>query len=157
METLKIEIPEGYMIDSFDKVSGQVKFKAKPKDVLERIKTIPDALRELGEQDEQVIIYRKLLTQFDASCHIVNYQLAVVIIRALNEKREPDWDDSSKVKYSLWFIMASSGFRSDGFGAWRSGSNVGSRLCFMEKRLGLHAVEQPEFMNVFKLFMTIQK
>ena len=126
------------------------------KDVTERITSIEDALRELGEQDEQVIIYRKLVTMFDAESHIVNYQLAIVIIRALNEKREPDWD-SPTYKWTLWFYMASSGFRFNDFDGWGSGSYVDSRLCFMEKSLALHAKDQPEFMQVFERFMTIKK
>lgn len=38
-QTLKIEIPNGFEID-FDKSSGEIKFKAKPKNVMERIMTI---------------------------------------------------------------------------------------------------------------------
>lgn len=128
----------------------------KLKDVTKRINTIDDVLRELGEDDKEVIVYRKLLTLFDASDHIVNYQLAVVIIRALNERKEPNWDDGS-YKYTLYFIMGSSGFRFDVCDYWLAYSYVGSRLCFLERRLGLHAIEQPEFMNVFENFMTIKK
>ncbi|MEK9157708.1 MAG: hypothetical protein AAB638_00810 [Patescibacteria group bacterium] len=110
MKTPQLKIPEGQEIDTFDKASGAYTLKAKPKDVT-KIKTILDVLRELGEEDEEVIIYKKLLTLFDATCHVVNYQLTVLIIRALNEKREPDWD-STAPKFTLYFLMASSGFLS---------------------------------------------
>lgn len=34
MQTLKIEIPTGYEIDSFNKASGEIKFKAKPQNII---------------------------------------------------------------------------------------------------------------------------
>lgn len=158
MQTIKVPIPvpDGYEIDTFDKAARSVTLKQTPKDVTERIKTVADALRDLGEDDDEVMSYRTLLTLFDANSHIVNYQLAVVIIRSLNEKREPNWNDGTN-KYTLYFFLGSSGFRFDDCVNWNSDSDVGSRLCFMEKRLGLHAVEQPEFLKVFERFMTIKK
>lgn len=156
MSTLKIQIPTGYEFDKFDPATCEIKLREKPKDITARIKSVLDALDYLGESDDEVIAYRKLEKLFDRSSHIVNYQLAVVIIRALNEKREPNWDDTS-YKYSLYFFLGSSGFRFRVCDRWNSSSDVGSRLCFLEKRLGLHAVEQPEFMKVFEQFMTIKK
>ena len=156
-QSIKIEAPEGYS-PNFDKEAGVITFKEKPKDVTERITTIADVLAELGDNDEDVIDYRKVLSVFSPEHHTVNYQLCVIIIKALNEKRLPYWDNSNELKWTLWFYMGgSSGFRYYGFVDWRSASHVGSRLCFMEKRLGLHAVEQPEFFNAFKNFMTIKK
>ena len=36
MQTLKIEIPNGYMVDTFDQQTGVVSFKEKPKKITER-------------------------------------------------------------------------------------------------------------------------
>ncbi len=127
-------------------------------DVIERVTTISGVLRELGEEDQDVIDYKKLITVFDGSHHLVNYMLAILIVKALNEKREPNWDDEDEYKYQLWFWMGgSSGFRYYVFVFWHSASYVGSRLCFMESRLGEHAVAQPEFLKVFENFMLIKK
>ncbi|WP_234111552.1 hypothetical protein, partial [Chryseobacterium sp. R2A-55] len=60
MNTLKIQIPEGFKVESFDEKSGTVKFAPLPKDVTERIKSIDDAVEELGENDLEVIELRKL-------------------------------------------------------------------------------------------------
>jgi len=127
-------------------------------DVIERINSIADVLSELGEEDQDVVDYRKLTMVFDSEHHLVNYMLAILIVKALNEKRVPDWNDGLWNKWFLWFFMGgSSGFRCDGFGNWGSNSDVGSRLCFMEKRLGTHAASKPEFMRVFENFMTIKQ
>ena len=100
-------------------------------DVTERIKSIEDALNELGDNHEEVIIYKKLITVFDHSCHLVNYQAAVVLTSAINEGWVPDWDNN-EWKYQNYFVMGgSSGFRFHGYDRWASNSYVGSRLCFI--------------------------
>lgn len=48
MKTLKIEIPEGFEVDTFDQQSGEIRFREKPKDVKERIKTVADVLADNG-------------------------------------------------------------------------------------------------------------
>ena len=53
MKTLNIEIPEGYEIDSFDKSKGEIRFKAKPKNVMEQIKTVADLLAAHGLSEEE--------------------------------------------------------------------------------------------------------
>lgn len=156
MQTLTITPPEGFEVD-FNEKSREIKFKEKPKDICERINSVLDVLNYLGDSDPDVIDYKKLLTLFDGEHHLVNYQLAILIVKAMNEKRVPNWDDNS-TKWTLYFIMGgSSGFRAYDCDLWRSYSHVGSRLCFMEQRLGLHAKNQPEFLKVFERFMTIKK
>lgn len=157
MQTLKIPTPKGFEVESFDAKTCELKLRETPKDILERINSIEDAIMELGENDEQVVIYKKLLSMFDASSHVVNYQLAIVLTRAINEKWEPNWEDGNQPKYTLNFIMGGSeGFRSYYYcDSWCTSSVVGSRLCFREIRGGKHMAEK--FTNVFKQFMTIQK
>lgn len=48
MQTLKMKIPEGYEFDFFDKLSGEIMLKEKPKSVFERIKTVDDVLADHG-------------------------------------------------------------------------------------------------------------
>jgi len=125
--------------------------------LIQRCGTVLAALAYLGEQDDEVIRYRKLLTVLDDPAdHILNYQTAVVLVRALNEKREPDWDNSSEWKYANWFWMGgSSGFRYDGYAYWLSLSVVGSRLCFFDPQEGEWLAKQHP--DVFKNFMLINK
>lgn len=156
MRKLKIEIPKGFEVESFDQESGEIKFRKTPKDVTERIKHPEDAISELGENDIDVIDYRKMLN-VGVSDHYLNYAKVVIIIKALNEGWVPDWGDKTQPKYQLYFNMggsSGSGFSYDDCACWRTASTCGSRLCFREKRLGLYAVKQ--FPEVFKNFMLIK-
>lgn len=150
MQTLKINIPQGYEIDSFDKLSGEIFFKAKPKDILERIKTIDDVLADHGLTREQ----------FDEQCEgldedEVAYRILKLVARSLNEGWVPDWSNSNECKYYPWFEMqGSSGFRFGDDGGWFSVSRVGSRLCFKSRALAEHAGKH--FTGVYKQFMVIE-
>lgn len=97
-ETLKIEIPEGFEIDSFDPKAGEIKFKRKPKKVTERIKTLADVLEECHINKET----------FDKCCEglpedEVAYRVLKLVARALNEGWEPDWSNMQQYKYYPYF------------------------------------------------------
>lgn len=131
--------------------------KANEVDVMERINSIEAAIAELGADDNEVIRYKKIISVLDdPDDHLVNYQTAVLLVRAINEKREPNWDDPNEWKYQNWFYMGgSSGFRFGGCDGWRTRSGAGSRLCFFNPEHGEYLVKQ--FPNVFKNFMLIIK
>lgn len=72
METLTIEIPKGYEVANFDKETGLVSFKEKPKNIKELIKTFSDVLKyhEIDEGDfnelndsSQKTLKKRLLNQ----------------------------------------------------------------------------------------------
>jgi len=154
MQTLKIEIPEGFEIDKVDLKSGEIKLKPKPKNITERIKSISDAIQELGEKDAEVIIYRKLISVFSLDVHVVQQQQMVIITKALNEGWAPDWSDHSEYKYYPYFEMAgSSGFRFHDDAYWHSISYVGSRLCFKTRELAVHAGKT--FAPLYKDYFTM--
>jgi hypothetical protein len=148
MNTIKIQIPEGFQIDSFDKVTGEIKFKPIPRSVTDRIKTIQDVLADNNITQEQ----------FDKSCEglepdEVAYRIIKMLAKSLNEGWEPNWDNNNEYKYYPWFDMegGSSGFRFHDCDFWRSHSVVGSRLCFKSSELATYAGEQ--FIDVYKKFM----
>lgn len=149
MKTLKIEIPKGFEIDSFDKQSGEIKFKEVPKSVMERIKTVEDVLSDNGLTCEQ----------FDKQCEgleedEVAYRILKLLAKSLNEGWVPDWSASDEHKYFPWFEMrGSSGFRFFGDDVWLSTSLVGYRLCFKTRELARYAGQQ--FQHVYEQFMTI--
>lgn len=149
--TLKIEIPAGYEVDNFDPSTGEIKFREKPKDIKERIKTFADVLNHFGidetyfnEQNE------------DLESDEVAYRKVKLIVKALNEGWTPDWSDSDQYKYFPWFNMGSSsgaGFSCGVCGGWSAYSGVGSRLCFKNRDLAKYAGQQ--FESIYKEFMTI--
>jgi hypothetical protein len=146
-QTLKIEIPDGYEIDGFDKASGQIIIKEKPKSPIERIRTIDDLLADhhLTKQkfDQQNI---------GLADDEVAYRLLKLLGTSLNEGWKPDWTNHSETKYYPYFEMrGSSGFRFLGCAHWLSTSSVGSRLAFKSKELATHAGTQ--FRDVYEKFM----
>lgn len=155
MQTLNIEIPEGYVIDNFDLSSGKVTFKPKPKKVTERIGSLKDAIAALGSDDEEVVAYHALLELLDNDHHLVSQQAVIVITKALNEGWVPNWSNSNEVKYAIWFEMrGSSGFRFHDYDSWTSTSDVGSRLCFKSRELAEYAGKK--FQDLYENFMTIK-
>lgn len=149
MDTLKIEIPEGYEIETFDKQIGEIKFKKKAYSITERIKTIADVLLDNGLTRDQ----------FDDQCEglssdEISYRILKLMVRSLNEGWVPDWDNHIESKYYPWFELGgSSGFRFDDCDDWRSRSYVGSRLCFKSYELAEHAGKY--FIDVYQKFMVI--
>jgi hypothetical protein len=149
MQTLKIQIPEGFVIDDLDKASGEIRFKAKPKDVKQRIKTVEDVLVDNGFTQESFNEQFGNLED-DERAYIILKMLA----KSLNEGWKPNWNDSNEYKYYAWFEMGgSSGFRCNGYDGWYSRSDVGSRLCFKTRDLAIYAGQT--FTSVYKQFMVI--
>lgn len=150
MKTLKIQIPAGFEVDSFDKLTGEVRLKEeRPKKVTERVKTIDDVLRDHNLTSQQ----------FDRQCEGLSddeiaYRLVKLLAISLNEGWTPDWSNSNEVKYYPYFEMrGSSGFRFGGCGHWGTYSYVGSRLCYKTAELAKYAGTQ--FTELYERLMTI--
>lgn len=149
---LTINAPEGCEIDSytFDKTSGVVKFKEKPKSVFERITTVADVLADNGWTQQQFDERCKSLAEDE-----IGYLLAKLLVKSLNEDWTANWEDSSQPKYVPWFDMrGSSGFRFVDFDLWFSLSLVGSRLCLKSRQLCEHIGKHPELTGIYKKFFT---
>ena len=151
-KTLKIEIPEGFKINNFDINSGVVKFTSIPKSITERIKTIEDAINELGEDDEEVAELRKLLIA-NITSHILYRQQAVVIAKALNEGWIADYTNIDQSKYEPRFYYDSSagGFVYHDNGYWFTRAYVGSRLCFHSSELAKYFGNQ--FIEIHRKYL----
>lgn len=145
---IQIDIPKGFKIKSFDKETGTIQFEESPVNIMDRIKTVDDVLKDNG-----LAISTYDGWQTYQSNDEVAYRLLKLICKSLNEGWEPDWDDHKQEKYSPWFEMGgSSGFRYYYYDDWDSDSTVGSRLCFKSKELAEYAGKQ--FTEVYKQYMT---
>ena len=118
-------------------------------DIKERIKSIEDAINELGENNDEVILLRALELA-GINNHILYTQWLVVITSALNEGWEPDWGNHQWDKWYNWFNMPSKNGRfsfadSDNR---RSCSTCAARLCFKSKDLAEYAAKQ--FLEVYE-------
>lgn len=152
MQTLKIEIPEGFKIDNFDINSGVVKFTPIPKDIFERVQSLQDAINELGETDVEVAELRKLVIA-NITSHILYRQQAVVIAKALNEDWVPDFSNLEQTKYEPWFEFNSS---ADGFLRYNylgrgTSTDVGSLLCFKSRELAEYFGKQ--FIEIHRKYL----
>lgn len=151
MQTLKIQIPDGFMVDSFDAAAGVVKFKEVPRKVTDRIKTIEDVCKEHGFTLESFDDTYKNLEEDEKA-----YLLTKMLAESLNEGWTPDWSNANQYKYYPWFEMeGSSGFRFDDYGGWHASTVCGSRLCFKSSELARYAGTQ--FTELYKSFMVISK
>ena len=157
MQTIKIEIPKGRKIETFNDSKGDVTFKVSHDDAakaklpaMERIKTVDDILFDNNLS----------IDDFEESCHGLDpderaYKVLKMLTKSLNEGWTPNWSDSNESKYYPYFEMGgSSGFRFNDFGFWHSASYVGSRLCFKTRALAEYAGKQ--FTDVYKKFMVIE-
>ena len=151
-KTLQIQIPEGFKIDNFDINSGVVKFTPIPKNIIERVKSIDDAINELGETDVEVAELRKL-ENANITSHILYKQQAVVIAKALNEGWITDYTNSDQTKYEVRFYYDSSagGFVFHDYGRWSSATSVGSRLCFHSSKLAKYFGTQ--FIDIYRKYL----
>ena len=141
-KTLQIQIPKGFKIEDFDINSGIIKFTTES--IIERIKSIDDAINELGEDDEDVKALR-VIENLSIPKHIISQLQSIIIAKALNEVWVPDWNDSSQYKYFPYFDMESSsagGFVCNDYGSRGTYAAVGSRLCFKSRELAEYAGKQ---------------
>lgn len=125
------------------------------KDIKERIKSIDDAVKELGDDDVEVIQYLKLEAA-GINGHILHTQMMIVITKALNEEWVPDWHNGNWDKWFNWFNMSSSSsgrFSFDCSVDRLSASLCGSRLCFKSKELAQYAAKQ--FLDIYEKAYTI--
>ena len=117
------------------------------KDITERVKSVEDAIKELGNNDVEVIQLNRMKS-IGLQNHIIGNQELIVIAKALNEGWQPDWQNDNQYKYFPWFDFdASSSAGRFSFHAadhLLSLSAVGSRLCFKSRELSNYAGKQFE-------------
>lgn len=106
-KSVTIDIPQGYEVDQEKSTFTNIVFKEIPKDITEKIKTVEDACKELGESDTEVITLRQLESIKGLSQRVVDNQRLIVVIKALNEGWYPDWSKND-YKYSPVFCMRDS-------------------------------------------------
>ena len=150
MNSITINIPEGYKVGAFNEQTGEVSFAPIPKDIKERIKNFDDVLKENGVDIAVFQNSLKGLSEDEAA-----YKQVKEIVKAFNEGWYPDWTDSSQYKYYPYFKMGSpsgGGFSCNGCDGWNSDSVVGSRLCFKSADLAKNAGKL--FEGIYKEFLT---
>ena len=149
-KTLQIQIPKGFKIEDFDINSGIIKFTTES--IIERIKSIDDAINELGEDDEDVKALR-VIENLSIPKHIISQLQSIIIAKALNEGWIADYTNIGQTKYEPRFYYDSSagGFVCYDYGRWSSATSVGSRLCFHSSKLAKYFGTQ--FIDIYRKYL----
>jgi hypothetical protein len=119
--------------------------------ITDRIKTIGDVINILGENDDDVIDYRKAIKYNFRLYTIANIALTM-ISKVLNEGWEADWTDGNQKKWYPYFKEDASTsrfvFSDSAYADWFARTGGGSRLCFREESLAAFAANRfPDFYN----------
>lgn len=112
-----------------------------------KIKTFEGACKALGINPKSLPDVKALPKKHQKAL-VAHYKL-IIIIEALNEGWEPNWNDRGQYKYFPYFQVEASEKKPAGFGfsnahydSWPAGTHVGSRLCLKSYDLALYAGKQ---------------
>ena len=115
-------------------------------EITDRIKTFEDACRELDECPIE------LLANYPSD--VIDYKMACIICKALNEGWTPDWENTNQYKWFPWFNMKGGfGFSFSPCTYPGTCASVGSRLCFKTEALANYAGKQ--FESIYKNLLTL--
>jgi hypothetical protein len=121
---------------------GEKAFKKKD---FRDIKTFEDACEELGIDPDDVY-------HSDDTVDENSYKKLKVIVKAINQGWNPDWDNTDQKKWWSWFRLSSGfGFDGSGYDYGCTDTLVGSRLCFETKEKSDYAAQQ--FIDLYKSFL----
>ncbi|MBN9293762.1 MAG: hypothetical protein J0G96_07275 [Flavobacteriia bacterium] len=112
MEQLKIQIPEGFQVDSFNTESGVIKFKPKSLPLVGRIKTFEEVCKEMSQDpkdyeitsDNPRIAARQALDRVLLICELFQ-----------KEAEELDPNNTNQRKWFPWFDLEISPANPSGF------------------------------------------
>lgn len=126
-------------------------------DITKKIKSYEDACKTLN-LDPAALPAVDNLPEKDRKSIVAYYKLTV-IIRALNEGWEPNWQDWDEYKYFNWFYIDSAGFACANTynTVANTNSDIGSRLCFKNDTLARYARETFKGLYLDYLFVEIPK
>ena len=113
----------------------------------ESIKTVEDAIKILGEKDEEVSLLKDM-QRVSLPRHIIAEQELVVIIKAVNSGWEADFDNN-QYKYFPWWYLGKSFSLSRVFFCLSSG--IPRRLCLETREKAEYMSEQ--FKNLYEQYL----
>lgn len=138
MNNLKINIPDGFVVDKFDTKTGEIFFKTKPLNIKERLKTFNDVLGYHNLSQKEFDHHCEGLTPDE-----IGYRKEKLIVAAYNEGITPDFTDGTNKYYPLFKIGSPSGvgFSFDDYDSWLTVSTVGARLVSESSEASNHIAE----------------
>ena len=121
-------------------------------EIIEKVKSFEDACKVLGI--EPVLPDVSMCEEKDRKSIVAFYKLTI-IIRALNEGWEPNWNDWSQYKYFAWFYVDAAGLvcANTNFTVTATIAILGSRLGFKTDELADYAKDQFKDLYIDYLFL----
>lgn len=137
---MKINIPEGYVIDKTKSTFENIVFK-------KEVKTKPETFEDIFLLNNTT--WEKFKEQYK-NIDKADRDNAVerLMVKAYNGDWTPNWNNSNEVKYYPYFKMSGDSFGFYFCYHWYTLSDVSSRFCFKNKEDLLDAVER--FKEVYK-------
>ena len=114
------------------------------------IKSFDDVIKYLGEEDEDVIEYKKLI-KANITSKSLSFQMLICWVKSLNERHVLDWSDSNEYKYYIWWYR--NPFRVDDVDGIYEYSFVPSALCFKKREIAIYAHQNKEFFSLYENYM----
>lgn len=129
-------------------------------DEIPEIKSFEEACKALSLDPQKVLpnvssMPAKHQESITAHCQMV------IIAEAINEGKQPNWNNDDEYKYYPWFSVLADKKRPSGFGLsygdcdhWDSDTAVGSRLCYASRDKAIYAGKH--FVKLYeKLFLVL--
>lgn len=117
------------------------------------IKTFAEACEECGTTEVE---FNELFGHIGLSDDTIAYEKMKIIVKAINQGWEPDWDNTNQRKYWPYFKLSSGfGFSFSNYYFGHSITLVGSRLCFETEEKCTYSAKQ--FIDIYEQFLTIKK
>lgn len=117
-------------------------------DNIPEITSFEDACKALGHDPKKVLPDVSLMPEKHREA-ITSLCMLVIIAEAINEGKQPNWNDNNEYKYYPWFEVkadakhpSGSGLSSHGYDYWLSNTYVGSRLCYSSRDRAEYAGKQ---------------
>ena len=121
----------------------------KPKDFRD-IQTMNDVFLEVGMTEQEFHLrYGNIGLDDDT----INYEKAKLMAKAINQGWLPDWNKQDEKKWYPYFEVSPSGagFSDSAYNFTRTGTDVGSRLCFESREKAEHAGKK--FIEIYNQFL----
>lgn len=115
------------------------------------LKTVDDAIKILGDKDEDVIALRSIYTFGHIIPRYITAEVELtVLVKAINEGWVADFDHHSQYKYYPYFYLGNK-FRLDGVYCYCGDARFPARLCLESREKCVFLVEN--FLEIYKDYL----
>lgn len=151
MNTLKIEIPEGFEVTDFNKTTGEVKLQKKATPRVGRIKTFEEVCKEMDEDPIDYVV--DALTPRHQG--LQRLARILLICECFQEGTALKVHNTDQRKWTPWYNVTGSGFRFDGSYCTDTGtcSVLGPLLTFPDEKTSDYVGQT--FIEEFKQFQLL--